>query len=344
MSELENLTEFAATCIPSMSRSDQPLTLVVVSGRFELPRPGAPGDPVALPLEQQGEVRLADEYIGDPPALCLAYEGQSAYTRPGTDIYLRGHAWAPGGRATTRSRVELRVGPCHKRALVFGARVWSRTATGVGPSRPEPFESIPLTYRRCFGGSPERSSKTVAEAAEYNPVGCGLYNGERDALDRPMPNFEDPAAPLRRPDDRPLPCGFGPVARHWRPRRLHAGTYDQDWADRRVPLWPHDLDERFFSAAAPGLLAAPHLVGGELVRIAGVSPDGDHAFSLPSIHLRVRFELAARSIRKDMVLDAVELEPDRSMFTLSWRAAVAADPLSVRAVVVRALEPWERAR
>ena len=40
MSALENLTPFAATCIPSLSRNDELLTLVVVAGRFLLPQPG----------------------------------------------------------------------------------------------------------------------------------------------------------------------------------------------------------------------------------------------------------------------------------------------------------------
>lgn len=219
--------------------------------------------------------------------------------------------------------------------------MWSRTLGGVSPSRPARFESTPLTYPRCFGGSPERPSKAVAEAAEYNPVGCGLHNSDRDAVDRPLPNFEDPDALLHRPSDRPLPCGFGPVARHWRPRRLYGGTYDQAWAEQRIPLWPSDLNERFFSAAAPALLAVPHLNGGEPVHIVGMSPYGAYEFSLPRVHLQVRFEQQGKSTRKLMMLDAVQFEPDAFSFTMVWRAYVVADPLTVDAVVVRALEPWE---
>lgn len=338
MSELDNLTDFAAAILPSMSRDGRLLTLVVASARFLLPRPGADDEPRLA--ADQGEVRLADQYDGDPAAPLLLYEGQSAYTRPGTDLYMHGHAWAPAGQPAVRGTVELRVGRCRKRALVFGDRVWSRTATGVVPSRPAAFESVPLSYRRCFGGAHERPSGAVAEAAEYNPVGVGLHDGERHAVDRPLPNFEDPDALLRRPADRPRPAGFGPVARHWRPRRGFAGTYDAAWLERRVPLWPDDLDERFFSAAAPGLLAVPHLVGGEPVQILGMSPEGAHEFALPRVHLRVRFETDDRTIRESMVLDAIHFEPDSSIFTMYWRASVAADPLTVRAVV-RTCEPWE---
>jgi len=341
MSALENLTDLAAACIPSMSRNDRLLTLVVISGRFSFPDARAPGDAAPRLMAEQGEVRLADEYVGDPGALSLLYEGQSAYTRPGTDLYMHGRAWAPGGRATRQSVVELRVGPCSKRALVFGDRIWDRTITGVAASPPAAFESMPLNYLRCFGGSPARPSRTTAKAAEYNPVGCGLHDAQGDAIGRPLPNFEDPHAPLTRPGEQPRPCGFGPVARHWLPRRAHGGTYDASWAERRLPLWPKDFNEQFFSAAAPGLLAAPHLEGGELVQIVGMSPRGSYEFSLPRVPLRVRFALADRSVHRDPALDAIHFEPDSTSFTMYWRAAVAADPLSVRAVVVRTREPWE---
>ena len=138
-------------------------------------------------------------------------------------------------------------------------------------------------------------------------------------------------------------CGFGPVARHWLPRRAFAGTYDQAWLDRRIPLWPRDLDERFFCAASPGLCAVPYLVGGEPVRIVGMSPDGAYELVLPRVRLAARFELGSSSVRKSLVLDSVSFEPEASAFTMVWRTSVAADPLTVGGVIVRMLEPWEEA-
>lgn len=343
MSQLDNLTQFAATCIPSLSRTDEVLTLVIVSGRFELPRVGASAvDPAVA--DQQGEVRLADEYAGVPPAFELVHEGQSTYTRPGTDIYLHGHAWAAGGKPTVQSAIDLRVGSVHKTAAVIGDRVWQRSLGGTGPSRPLPFTAIPLSYARCFGGAPVDPSRADADAGEHNPVGCGLYRIERDALGQPLPNFEDPSAPIRGLGERPPPCGFGPVARHWRPRRNFGGTYDRAWQDTRMPLWPADVDERFFCAAAPGLCARPHLQGGEAVRITGMDPDGVRTFSLPRIRLEARFEAGITSIRRRLVLDAISFELETSSFVMTWRAYVAADPLTVSTVVVRTLAPAEDGR
>lgn len=341
MSVLENLTPFAATCIPSMSREDRSLALVIVAGRFYLPAPGIRGVEAPTLADDQGEVRLADEYDGDLASPLLLREGQSTYTRPGTDLYLHGHAWTPRGRPLSRSQVELRVGPRGKRAVVFGERTWTRGVTGVTPGSAQTFESIPLTYRRCFGGSPARPARDLAEAAEYNPVGCGLHNSSSDAIGSPLPNFEDPDALLRGPGDRPRPCGFGPIARHWRPRRDFAGSYDRTWTERRVPLWPEDVNEHFFAAAAPGLLAVPHLEGGEPVRIAGMSPDGEFAFSLPRVHLQARFDLGAGSVRRRLALDAIEFDLDARSLTMYWRAHILADPLKIGATVLRVLAPWE---
>ena len=340
MSHLENLTRFAATCLPSLSRADELLTLVIVSGRFKLPRVGATAAELTV-VDEQGEVGVADEYAGDPAALELVHEGQSTYTRPGTDIYLHGRAWAPGRKPVIQSSVELWVGPVHKSAVVVGDRMWQRSLGGIGPSRPVPFTAIPLSYSRCFGGAPVDPSRADAEAGEHNPIGCGLYRSAREAVDRPLPNFEDPRAPIRSLGDRPPACGFGPVARHWRPRRTFAGTYDRAWQDERMPLWPADLDERFFCAAAPGLCARPHLQGGETVRIAGMDPDGAHEFALPGVRLEARFEVGSSSIRRRLVLDAISFELDASSFVMTWRAYVAADPLTISMVVVRTLAPGE---
>ena len=343
MSALENLTPFAAACIPSMSRNDEQLTLLIVAGCFVLPRPGVPSNDAPAIADEQPPVRLADEHTGDPAGSSLLHEGQSAYLRHGTDIYLNGTAWAPMGRPAPQSMVALQVGAWQKAAVVFGERVWGQGITGASPTAPLPFTSLPLIYERCFGGSPSDPSRALAELAQQNPVGRGLFAGEREAIGQPLPNFEDPLAPLQSLRDRPRPCGFGPVARHWQPRRSFAGTYDQAWVEQRIPFWPRDFDERFFCAAAPGLHAAPHLQGGEAVRIVGMAPDGAHEFVLPSLRLRARFEVPGATLRKQLVLDAVSLEPDSGTFTLIWRTQIVADPLRVSAAVVRLLEPWEAA-
>ena len=339
MTDLVNLTPFAATCIPSISKDDAQLVVVVVTARFDLPAAGAASVEPLPVAEDQGEVPLADVYSDDAEPELLR-EGQAAYTRPGTDVYLVGTAWTPQGKPAAQSSFGLSVGALRKGAVVFGDRVWTHHLT-LGPGRPIPFTSMPLSYARCFGGSPPNPSRSVARAAAMNPVGRGLHNSEREALGQPMPNCEDPAKLLSSAADRPHPCGFGPIARHWSPRVEYGGTYDQTWMDARLPLWPHDLDLRFFQAAAPGLRASPRLVGDEPARIIGASPDGAYVFKLPHFRLQVRFESDSGAVRRMMVLDAVEFDTDARQTSMTWRVALPADPLTMGGVVVRVVEPWE---
>jgi hypothetical protein len=67
---------------------------------------------------------------------------------------------------------------------------------------------------------------------------------------------------------------------------------------------------------------APHLRGGEPVRLRGVSRAGDLAFTLP----KLAFEIVL-SIRRDIVttapvLDTVLIEPDDARLVLSYRVTV----------------------
>jgi hypothetical protein len=190
-----------------------------------------------------------------------------------------------------------------------------------------------LVYERCFGGS----------ASEHNPVGRGLFARERDAIGQLLPNIEDPDSAVTSITDRPRPAGFGPIARNWRPRRDYGGTYDDAWQQTRAPLWPKDVDPRLMNAAAPGLVAHPSLVGGELVRLFGVHPDGPIEFTLPTIILQAKFELRRGQARHRMRLDGLRLEPDDCTFTLYWRAAtvLGRDLFEVEGVVVRQLHEWE---
>jgi hypothetical protein len=344
MAQIHNLTPFAATSLPSLSFDDQQLVVVVVAGRFTMPIPvrGSSREPAIA--DEQRLVPLADEYWGEPGASSLRCEGQGTHLRPGTDIYVEGEAWAPGGKPIERSTVGVSVGPCQKGAVVLGDRIWREGLTGPTPSRPMPFTSVPLVYERCFGGSPANATGSAALASELNPVGRGLYLRDKDAIGGLLPNLEDPRAQISSLSDHPSPAGFGPIARHWRPRREYAGSYDDAWQQTRAPLWPKDVDPRLMSAAAPGLVALPLLEGGEPVRLVGMHPDGPIEFTLPRVVLQAKLVLRRRQVRQRMRLDGLRLEPEDRSFTLYWRttAVVEPDPFELEHIVVRRLEAWEQ--
>ncbi len=342
MGPVENLSSYGFGFLPNVDRYGEELFVVAVAARYGLPRPGRIHHGELEPSEEQPAPPFEDVYWDDPASSSLRYEGLNAYTRPATDIYLNGSAWARGGRLVEQMDVELRVGPCQAKARVIGDRVWVSTLGTLRASPPVAFERIPLRWERAFGGGSVNAGARGFEAR--NPIGVGLYRSLEQATDAPLPNIEDPQGLVSELWSRPNPVGFGAVARHWSPRVGFAGTYDERWTRTRAPLWPNDFDERFFIAAAPGLSATPHLRGGESVMLAGLHPDGGFGFRLPTLRLACKSVYFGRVERHAMRLDSVWIEPDEMSLTLGFRCVVRAGRGGDhRYTVVRELEAWEAA-
>lgn len=342
---IENVTAMAARDFLSIDKDGADTLVVCVCGTFQLPAPGRPASSEPALADEQAEPSPEDVYWGEPGTSSLRYEGQSAYVRPGTDIYVNGQAWAPGGRPVKELLVAVRVGPCRKGIQVFGERVWQRGLTGWSASSARPFESMPLRYERSFGGPAVKEGARPGAFENRNLVGRGYHPEGRAAEGQPLPNLEDPLHRLSSPTERVAPVGFGPISRSWQPRLGYGGTYDAKWVERRAPLWPLDFDVRFFQAAAPGLVATPWLVGGEEVVLSGLSPDGAFSFRLPRRRLVAKAVFRGRVERRVLVLDAVLLEPDERRLRLFWRTAFPAQgALALHEyTLVRELEPWEEA-
>ena len=249
-----------------------------------------------------------------------------------------GHAYAPR-KDTTELRIGLRVGEVTKQAIVFGDRVWFRTAGTVAATRPLPFEKVPLMYERASGGwdrtHPDPRKHTFDPR---NPVGTGFRGGGGFEEGIRLPNVEDPRALMGVLGDRPPPMGFGFVSPHWKPRSALAGTYDQAWQTQRAPLLPKDFDRRHLNAASAGLVAPEYLRGDEQVVALGVTPAGPLSFSLPGIlPPAVRIGLSDGPTEAPrMNLDTIIIEPDERRVMLLWRGnlALRTGPHDVHAIVI----------
>ncbi|QRK11304.1 DUF2169 domain-containing protein [Archangium violaceum] len=343
MPNLKNLSPFAVADFPSLTKEGLEVLVICAAGRFRLPKAGRPTSEPLEPSDEQPPPPLSDVYWGEPGRSSLRYEAQTAWSRPGTDVYVSGTAWAPGGRPVKEMLAAVRVGPCKKGVQVWGDRFWKNGVLGPRPSEPLPFESMSLLYERSFGGVAQARGDEPPSYEPRNPVGRGFYASVREAVDCPLPNLEDPLRCMEAPTDRQEPAGFGPIARGWQPRLALAGTYDAQWVERRAPLWPRDFEERFFFAAAPGLRTEVPLRGGEQVVLSGFSPDGQYAFPLPRRRLGVKVYFSHRKELRELRLDAVHLEPDEQVLSLIWRATIPAHrQLAAHEYsVVRVLEPWE---
>jgi len=169
-----------------------------------------------------------------------------ALAKPSTDVLLRGSAYTrPASRRVVDTGV--RVGAACKVVRVWGDRRIEVGAGGglpVGFGAPEPFESMPLSWERAYGG-PDLAAETelfgpakrsLARSADLdgeglhgaltyprNSVGRGFFVGARpERMHRALaPNLEDPADPVEPGRvavadvlewiDCPVAASYGPI-------------------------------------------------------------------------------------------------------------------------------------
>ncbi len=313
-----NLTPFAADMFLLQDEHGADVLTLVVKATFVLQAKGA-----LEPLKPQSPVCPEPIFHGAPGSSSLKYETEAIFTKDATDVALLGHAHAPGGR-TTEVEVSLRLGPLHKRVLVLGNRVWSRFLGSTTMSSPLPFERMPLTYERAFGGW-DRSNPDRPEAELRNPVGTGfIAHPSQAACDGLLlPNLEDPQHRIRHPSDRPPPACFGFIASHWQPRLRLAGSYDQAWKEERFPLLPKDFDRRHLNAAPADLQVPGFLSGGEPVEILNASARGPLRFRLPTRRFEGVVMLhSGRRHALPMSLDTVVIDTDEERLVMVWRCSL----------------------
>ncbi len=318
--EVENHTKFAFAPQLVGDEAGRPLLVLVIKATYDLRPKGV----VAL-AEQQLPVNADGESWGKPGESSFRFEPEVAWSKPGTDVVLVGHAWAPRTGIGVVD-ASFSVGSAYQVARVFGERVWYRSVVNIRATDPQPFEKIPLTYERAFGGWDRSDPDESAHQFDpRNPVGVGFRNKKAVFEERALlPNVEDPSQLMATYLDRPEPVGFGFTCPHWQPRAALAGTYDEAWSKTRQPLLPEDFDRRFFNAASPGLLFPGRLRGDEPVRGQHVDKTGVLAFDLPGQPPPTcRVGLKGREDEhRTTELDTVIVDTDARRLLLLWRTEV----------------------
>ena len=174
--------------------------------------------------------------------------------KPGTDVVVRGHVYAPGG-AVTETFASVEVGSVRRKIRATGERVVEGLRGGIAVfSDPSPFERIPLTFERSYGGfdrgAYELYGDTMADLAveaggdlelvskfgyARNQRGVGFYiAGATTRLPGArVPNLDDPDDPVT-PErlirasaldwiDAPTPAALDWLPATSFPRCLHFG-------------------------------------------------------------------------------------------------------------------------
>jgi len=306
--QVTNHSPFAASHITAWGRDGQEMLVVIVKCTYAFEHDGR-----LLTAREQIPVALADEFEPNRP-LQMKRPSDFNTGKPGTDILVLGSAWAPRGEPVTVMPLLLKIGPITISARVWGERWNEPSLLGWRLSAPRPFVRLPLTWEASFGGTDPDHPETAFWPD--NPIGRGYLAGRPSSRDPvPAPHLEWMDSPYRGFSDPPLTLGFGPVHPAWKPRRQHAGTYDESWRENRAPFVPEDFDNRFFHLAPPYLRTAEPLKGGEEVVWQGFHPAMPTSFKLP----RPSHEVVYRQRVLESRLDAVWLMPDEKVLSMAWR-------------------------
>ena len=203
--DVKNTTSFAFQLLSLSDEDGRAIVVPVVKATFDVLDKGA-----ALLAEEQRPVDLTGEFWGDPDTSAYKFEPEGAFCKPSTDVVLVGHAHAPKGKAT-QATVRFQVGALQKTLRVTGDRRWYQSGAGVVASAAQPFEKIPLSYDRAYGGWDRSDPDPEAHRFEpRNPCGIGYRKrGARFVEGAMLPNVEDPAHLLDAYTGSSVPAGVG---------------------------------------------------------------------------------------------------------------------------------------
>jgi hypothetical protein len=313
MWDIDNGTPYAADANWIRDRKGVHHWLVAVRATFEI----LPTGDVAL-ADEQPPPCLEPQYRGDPATTSLVIDADLLADKPETDVVLDASAYAPRGRAADRVEVSLHIESLVKTLVVHGPRVYQPSPLGPRPSASRSFTIQPIQYEWAFGGSDLRDPDLDNQRIdERNPVGKGVVRNERDLYDQPAHVVEYPPSSSQRG-----PAGFGPIASHWLPRRLRAGTYDMEWERARKPLLPDDYDPSFSLSAPDDQRVGRHLRGGEPVLLKNMSTEGTLRFELPGVALLLETNFEHRSVEHSAVLATVFIAPGERRLSMVWQSSL----------------------
>ncbi len=287
------------------------LGVVVVKVTYEVAPDGS-----LRPAAEQLPIRREAEETGfgvEPP--------DTAAQKPGCDLFVFGRAVAPGGAPATGMRVRLRVGDAMRELAIHGDRFWDmeevedkkkkkkKLKKGETPPPPEyrwwiteprPFTEIPLDYAHAYGG--KAKALNYESPYPYNPAGKGFILQGVEAKGVPLPNVEDPSAPVRTWEDRPRPVGFAPVELGTMFTVERGIEYDAERNEQRVK-------PEVFHNAHPDLVF-PALPPGTSILVEGMTPEAPFAFRLPELAVRVEVKLGEKVYEPAGKVDTVAVYVD----------------------------------
>ncbi len=297
--ELRNSTPFPARLLRCQQAEDAPVHgALVVKATFRRES----GQWVPVPEQ----VPLIDAPL---PTAFGTFHGDNFMQKDGVDLCVMGTVRP--SRPRRAIELGLSVGRGVSSLVVYGDRKWVRAGhLGLKPSDPQPFQELPLSYERAYGGKTTYDHEEVVFAD--NPVGRGYHLADVDAVDQPLANIESAAGPpVRAWSDRPVVAGWGPYPCFWGLRAREAVTP----GEAVLPC----VSPRLNNNAHPDLILST-LPDAAEVRISGLRAA---ELVVPVPRLSARFEVAvggAVIAAPTLKVDGVFVWADAGHVTVTGRA------------------------
>ncbi len=250
------------------------------------------------------------------------------------EVMLLGAVCCPDGEPVSHRRVRMAVGNVVRELDVFGDRVWE----GDAISEPVPFERMPMTWERAFGGAADvevDAGATVRVFDSNNPLGRGFdvtlhAEGLATALrvpegypvvpqgPRPLPNLENPHARIKGPRDIAFPICWAPMPGECAMQLAHLYSVLDD------PGRALTYDEEFELAIAALRDAhpswwIPRPARGARLQLSGVLPGGDVDLELPAMRVFGDYIVGERRGSRELVPQALVVLSDERRFTITYR-------------------------
>lgn len=267
-------------------------------------------------------------------------EQDTAPGKTGTDLLIKGTARSPGCKPLQDWPVAVCIPNIMRHEFhVRGPSEWRRGPLSWALTQPEPVTEVPLTYALAYGGAVPPGAEPPTDPQpvyEMNPAGRGFVTAARLNDETPfaapqiglLADFmaNDPLLEMRV-------CGTMPIAKGWLPRRVFAGTFDENWQRTRHPRMPPDYSYEFWNQAPTALQLRPGLRGDESIVLEGMSHIGPVKLPLPSAGVVAYLPDApsngggATGQAVDMALDTVKIDaqsidPRDWSVDLTWRRAL----------------------
>lgn len=182
---------------------------------------------------------------------------------------------------------------------------------------------------------PEGKSAPIAHAVyEYNPLGLGFitpwYQQAKGITSFSAPQIESLNAPItadwinqqcNNSTFQQQPAGFGVIGRAWLPRRLLAGTYDDEWINSRHPYLPYDFDFQYWNGA-PTDQQIPYPKTNFTLKLENLTPQGYLQTTLPEHRPFVLLRMQdGMFIPIKLNLDTLVIDAEKQQLALTYRLA-----------------------